>query len=1033
MTETATKDSMQGHPTERVTAERNHSSAVESSPNSTIATDLQALQPNRDAVSNAPDGIVGLWERFISLGDELAAINNLFAVLLVLVAVVLFFRKHILAAFAYILRVVRSKRAIESFRTASVKHWLAPNQGAGDELFTRLSLLVDTGGNSESRFKVEGDSAYDDLAKIIRGETEKLGPGEYDALVLLGAPGSGKSTLLQRLDLDCARGKLQDIAHLSWFVPLQDYRGYGGSPPLPPLDWLKERWKNNEQGDAQKHLPKLEECMARPFLLLLDALNEMPVPQGSRFHDLVLDWRAFIKTVRANYPNCILVFSCRSLDYSAELSSAGEVKVPHVNIEELDPETIQKFLKYYAKSSGGAIYEKLRTSGRLSLYNNAYLLKILCDVAQNEQDGPDVPKDRAELFTRHVLDLTLSAMNKEGLTKDRIEAVLGSEAIKRLKLPSINETGSGYKLPPDGDFFANLTNLAYGMQKTGLRTKGAEAVYAEMGSTDGAHVTILRDQALSYFAQGRDAQVAVEACNLACDISILKVKDDVSGSELRFSHQLLQEYFAARRIAAEPEPILVKETWRVGEVEPSLEELQEKTDPDNPIPMPHRAGWHETYMLAAPMASDPVVFVEGLKEKNLAMAGSAASAILQGTDGGRAAQLSRSIDVNALKAKLLERVRNPDADLRARIAAGNALGELGHPKFEAGPCDRNGAPQWLLPPMVSVPQGEHLIGADGEKRVHSQEGPAHRVTLSAFQLAEFPVTNAEWACFMRDGGYDNPAWWPTHAAKAWREGGECTMLHTNEQWRDFRRMLLKNPTYVDDKLQRGEISLKVAKDHQEAMEDSDTAFEAGLEEKHRIRLEKNPGGERFSEPRRWRDANFNNPLQPVLGVCWYEALAYCTWLSEKTGQAWRLPSEAEWEAAARLQIPENALYSWGGEFEPGHCNSFITHLRAPTPVGIFPQAISAPGFADMCGNALEWTNSKHHRDQYRYPWRPDDGREDIHDLQDEINDYDSRVLRGGSWYYGADEARIVFRMRFMPGYHNQSTGFRIALTCSKAD
>ena len=77
--------------------------------------------------------------------------------------------------------------------------------------------------------------------------------------------------------------------------------------------------------------------------------------------------------------------------------------------------------------------------------------------------------------------------------------------------------------------------------------------------------------------------------------------------------------------------------------------------------------------------------------------------------------------------------------------------------------------------------------------------------------------------------------------------------------------------------------------------------------------------ESWTEPRYWDDTRFNKPNQPVVGVSWYECLAYCRWRSAESGQSYRLPTEAEWEKAARGT--DGRQYPWGKEFEPKRLNS----------------------------------------------------------------------------------------------------------------
>jgi formylglycine-generating enzyme required for sulfatase activity len=150
---------------------------------------------------------------------------------------------------------------------------------------------------------------------------------------------------------------------------------------------------------------------------------------------------------------------------------------------------------------------------------------------------------------------------------------------------------------------------------------------------------------------------------------------------------------------------------------------------------------------------------------------------------------------------------------------------------------------------------------------------------------------------------------------------------------------------------------------------------------------------------------------PVVRVSWYDAVAYCDWLSRLTGKPYRLPSEAEWEKAARGD--EANLYPWGDRWDAKRCNSKESEIEDTTPVGAYPQGSSPYGLLDMAGNVWEWTSSLYRN----YPYRDDDGREDLDSTE-------ARVLRGGSWLNFYDSARSAYRRSYTPAYHSRIHGFR---------
>ena len=207
----------------------------------------------------------------------------------------------------------------------------------------------------------------------------------------------------------------------------------------------------------------------------------------------------------------------------------------------------------------------------------------------------------------------------------------------------------------------------------------------------------------------------------------------------------------------------------------------------------------------------------------------------------------------------------------------------------------------------------------------------------------------------------------------------------------------------------------------------------------------------------WDDARFNKPNHPVMGVSWFASLAYCNWQAAETGQSYRLPSEAEWEKAARGT--DGRRYPWGEEFEPERLNSFEGDqaVRSPTPVGIYPTGASPYGCLDMAGNVWEWTSSLLEwyfgslrmgfnripvrrinlnrvlwlyykiKKAFDYPYDSGDGREVL-----ERGDQFIRVLRGGSWNYDRNFARCDYRSHFNSLLGGPHYGFRVVISPNSA-
>ncbi len=168
-----------------------------------------------------------------------------------------------------------------------------------------------------------------------------------------------------------------------------------------------------------------------------------------------------------------------------------------------------------------------------------------------------------------------------------------------------------------------------------------------------------------------------------------------------------------------------------------------------------------------------------------------------------------------------------------------------------------------------------------------------------------------------------------------------------------------------------------------------------------------------------------HPDHPVVCVSWQDAAAYAAWLAQMSGQSgWRLPSEAQWEKAARWDASRNAsrIYPWGDNFDKARCNTRESGIGTTMPVGSYPASdqrrsgASPCGAEDMAGNVWEWTSSLYKP----YPYIESDGREDQ-------NATVNRTLRGGSWGSNPADARAAYRGSYLPDSVNVDfvVGFRL--------
>ena len=167
-------------------------------------------------------------------------------------------------------------------------------------------------------------------------------------------------------------------------------------------------------------------------------------------------------------------------------------------------------------------------------------------------------------------------------------------------------------------------------------------------------------------------------------------------------------------------------------------------------------------------------------------------------------------------------------------------------------------------------------------------------------------------------------------------------------------------------------------------------------------------------PPLWDDPNFNHPEQPVVAVSWFDAMKYCEWLSTATSRHYHLPTEAEWERAARGQL-ESKLFPWG-DASPESLTDYETRWKSgPEPVGRY--APNAFGLYDISENVHEWCSDWYQADYYavspeRNPRGPETG--------------ERRSSRGGSWRHHIKVTRCAARSSIPPEFHYADYGFRLA-------
>ncbi len=386
------------------------------------------------------------------------------------------------------------------------------------------------------------------------------------------------------------------------------------------------------------------------------------------------------------------------------------------------------------------------------------------------------------------------------------------------------------------------------------------------------------------------------------------------GDRFQFLHLTFQEYLAAQFLARQ-RPQLVQQS------------------PGFLAGLVADEWWREALLLTVGSLDDPVpyeqrrAFIEALGRLAAPMPVALAAAELAATGLG---------DLTGPEPRLLNLARDrlatllvdptlPRATPAGRAAAGRARAVVGAPRaFEE---------------LVTIPAGPFLMGDDEDERA----GPRHELTLPAFKIGKYPVTNAQYRRFIQATG------------------------------------------------------------------------------------------------RRWPSDEGQRPEKaacPATWMTWHEARAYCAWLTERwraggkitAAEEVRLPTEAEWEKAARG--PDGPAYPWGEVWDETKCNTDESGLGETSPVGIFPDGASPYDCLDMAGNVWEWTRSLWGRwtgdeakFEFPYPYDSTDGRENVG-----ADDNMLRVLRGGSFYGDWSFARCAARFWHGPFRSYRSFGFRVVVS-----
>lgn len=524
-------------------------------------------------------------------------------------------------------------------------------------------------------------SKGEEIARIKLGSLRDA-VDRYPCVILLGDPGCGKTATLENMAFEFS-------AHERWLpVPLH----LGAYEPNDTLeDFIVRSWIGiaapGSVAPADLTAILQQRLESGGMLLLLDALNEMP---RDRYREHCVALRLFIDrwSARGNR----VVVSCRALDYGDELHGLQRVEV-----QPLDDDKIRQFIVNELPHNWHAFWHALTDSDGprclLEMARNPYMLTVMIDVFV--ADGK-LLKNRAELMHRFVGILLGWAKSKSG-APEQINVDVQRAALSIMAFEMQQRSGFG----------------------TFVKTGDVKSIIPK----------------LIEITPGWPSQpcAADELLSIAAGAKIVEMP--VDRSRVRFYHQLLQEFFAAQHIL-KLEPAQTAALWRWPWFGDEMPGWNRPTNNFEPLPPPPPTGWEETTTLAAGLATaDRNKFVAAIERVNPVLA---ARCVLRGVD------VAPSVRTQVLNG-LLSAIADPKVALRARIVAGEALGQLGDPR---------------LGTLTIVPSGKFFMG-EGRDR--------HEVSLPEYAIGSYPVTNDEFARFIVANGYADSSYW-TEAG--WQEVGK---------------------------------------------------------------------------------------------------------------------------------------------------------------------------------------------------------------------------------------------------------------------
>jgi formylglycine-generating enzyme required for sulfatase activity len=772
-------------------------------------------------------------------------------------------------------------------------------------------------------------------------------------VLLLGEPGSGKTLQLRYFDAQAALRSIRMPDH-SWTAN-SFYVALSEQPAQPNIsvNWLAQRWRSAV--DVQKWCA-LDQFLADGGTVLLDGLNEGGM-RAVPLEQWMLQWRDVIHELFDKGAGRIVV-TCRTRDQLIPLRAPRGELPTAVTVLPLSKQDIVAI----ATQQDPQVARQLDAAmaGDLSLadlYANPFRLR-----AYLESGVPGVATTGATLFGLQISAAILRERDQLNFHDDLIPRPAAA------RLAAVQESG-------DENPWSTLGNIPL------IKTLGALAkVLTFPTEPDGrARLTMQRDEAGRVLTAALhdvsnspvDADLIVDT---ARDLHILVEEN----SKIRFAHPTLQHLFAASGCSVEEVITLAKDEQQRRlkphtSASPGSDRLPPIMTP--PSYVDHR--YDEVFQFAAQLRGTEIP--DGLERVDPVLAARVYLSIRAEVTSPTASKIITTLG------RQLDSVRGH----RERSAIIAALGDLG----------------WLLPQpledgvraVAQVPNREWRLGlrSHDQRSTRSVASEFRIIELPGFRISRFPVYNAEFAAFIQDGGYNQKAFW-TPEGWEWRMRSR-TVEQFVAEWGRRRDILRRHPERIVMLLRSGRATPAgaAALVRFAGLQDADIAEHARM-------LQARP----VMAPKYWEKTALKNPLQPVVGVSWFEANAFCEWLSKQLGLVVRLASEDEWEAAClysldlqdAAEVDQPVNLSFGNTVELGY--------PATTPICTFATArqtqLNLP--VEFLGNVFEWVF-----DHYA------------------PGDHNRHTVKGGSWRHEAWRAHPAYRGRGDVDTQNDDIGFRYVI------